>query len=717
MAAAPAPRVASPFVAPGTCRTCRAVVGLMRGLPPRNTARHREPRCRARHALCVDERVVPPLRTRRRALTLLLVLLAPALALGWLGLSLPIDVENRSLKAPGTPDAIAMQRRVAHFGRDEELLVVFQALPLGQGALAELELAALAKLRREVEHIEGVASVRETPATGPAARSWSISLAAPGGDYAPQVEAVDEHLRSNSPSTVRVSLSGLPMAELVLARELQAEQARVVPWVAGVLAALLLAIYRRIGLVVAILAPPGLALLAIQGIQALWGRELTPVSVLLPPVLLTVGVAAGVHWIEAYLDGRSAGAPAETAARDAIRELRQPALLAALTTVIGFLALAFNPIPAVADFGVLAALGVALTYAVAVLATPALLVLLAPVRELARLRSRGAWTHALGPRVADALVRHAPAIRSAAWTAAGLGLVLCTQLEVDNDPLRVLPAGHDFLAQTSQVASELGGSEVFDVLAPAGSPLADPVQLGLFAAAVCELPGVAGPAGPAWIAEQGDWLARFVLAPGGSGEREQLFTSVEARAAALGAPQTLVTGLAVQVARDSGRMVRGALWGAVSGLGLLWLVFWIGFRSASFAWLAIVPNALPCIVVNAGLALWGAPLSFATAIISSTMLGLIVDDTIHMLHRFRDLRASGRTALASIEGVYRQGGRAIVITSVTLALGFGAGAVGELTTSVEFSALAALTIVTAFFADLILLPAILVRTATKAVTA
>jgi hypothetical protein len=660
--------------------------------------------------------VVPPRRTRLLALALLLCLLAPALVLGWIGASLPIDVENRALKAPGTVDALALERRVAHFGRDEELLVVFQALPLGQGSLTEVELRALARMQRDVEQLEGVAQVFEAPPVGPSARTWRLALDAPDGDWAPHVEALSQRLRAQAPSTVRMSLSGLPMAELVLARELQAEQARVVPWVAAVLAGVLLAIYRRVGLVLAILAPPCLALLVLQGLQALLGRELTPVSVLLPPVLLTVGVAAGVHWIEAYLEHRGAGVEAELAARTALRELRQPALLASLTTVIGFLALALNSIPAVADFGVFAALGVALTYALAALATPALLVLLAPIADPSQLRPRGEWSKAFGPRIADGLVRHAPTVRAAAWAIAGLGLVLCTQLEVDNDPLRVLPADHPFRAQTSNVASELGGSEVFDVLAPAGTRFADPVQMGLFAAAVCELRGVAGPAGPASIAEQGDWLARFVLAPSGSSERERLFERVEARAAALGAPQTLVTGLAVQVARDSGRMVRGALWGAASGLGLLWLVFWIGFRSASFALLAIVPNALPCIVVNAGLALWGAPLSFATAIISSTMLGLIVDDTIHMLHRFRELRASGLDPLRAIEGVYRSGGRAIVITSVTLALGFGAGAVGELTTSVEFSVLAALTIVTAFLADLILLPAILVRTTTTAAT-
>ena len=55
---------------------------------------------------------------------------------------------------------------------------------------------------------------------------------------------------------------------------------------------LLLVHYRRPGLVLAILAPAGIAILWTSGSFALLGRELDPISVMLQPVLLTVGVAA-----------------------------------------------------------------------------------------------------------------------------------------------------------------------------------------------------------------------------------------------------------------------------------------------------------------------------------------------------------------------------------------------------------------------------------------
>lgn len=651
---------------------------------------------------------------RARAALTVLVLALPTAWLGFLGARLPIDVANRALKSVGTREDHAQRLRVEQFGPDAELFVVFQALPVGQGRIGALELRALDKLRAELESSEGVAAVQTAPARGEDSRVWAVRLSAGAEAWRETLERLQERVAADAPATLRVSMSGLPLAELVLAQELAAEQRRVVPSVALTLVALLLALYRKPGLVLAILAPPGVAIAWTGGLQALAGRELTAVSVLLAPVMLTVGVAAGVHWIETYLDQLDEGVEAHAAAHGAIRRLREPALLAALTTVIGMAALAGNEIPAVADFAAFAALGVALTYAIANWLTPALLVLAAP-KTRGELRARGAWSRAFGARVVDHLVAHAPAIRTAALVAAVAGLALCAKLEVDNDPLRVLPADHAFRREHAVVAAELGGAEVFDVLAPVGSKLADPASLALFAGWVCELDGVVGPAGPAWVSARGDWLARFVLAPSGSGAREELFERVESRARALGADECVVTGTAVQVARDSGRMIRGALWGALASLALLWLVFWAGLRSVRYASLALVPNALPCIVVNAALVLWGAPLSFATAIISSTMLGLIVDDTIHVLHRFREQRSHGLAPLAALERVYQSGARAVVITSLVLAVGFGAGAVGRLATSVEFGALAALTIVTAFFADLILLPAILVRTSTSAV--
>ena len=639
----------------------------------------------------------------------LVALLVPTLLFAWAQLGLAVDVENRSLKSPGSSESLALARRTEQFGPDLTVVAAFRAVPDGVGTLTRVELDSLEELRKGLLAEPAVERIQPWPSRSDSSAVWAIDLAAPGGDFAPSVEALERLLAARTPPTLRSSLSGLAVGEVVIAREVRAEQGRVLPLVVAGFVLLLLVHYRRPGLVLAILAPAGIAILWTSGCFALLGRELDPISVMLQPVLLTVGVAAGVHWVEAYLDGLRLGLEPRTAAEQAVLQLRRPALLAALTTVVGFLSLAFSSIPAVIDFGVFAALGVALTYALAATLTPIVLGRLARRVPQAIIERRRTLSEVFGRRVADWLAARALAIRACALLIALGGLALWPHVEVDNDPQRILPQDHEFRRESERIARFVGGSDVFDVLVPAGSPLAAAGALALFGASVLQEPGVAGPAGYPRRSEAGDALLRFLLEPAGSTQRERLFDRVEARAAALGAPEVRVTGSSVQVARDSGRLIRSAFTGTLTSLAALFVLFWAGFRSLRYALLAMVPNILPCIVVYAALAALGRPLSVATAMISSVLLGLIVDDTIHLLHRFREARARGATRLAALEGVYQHSGRAVLITSVVLGLGFSIGLLGQLSTTSEFCGMAAITIVVALLCDVLLLPALLIE--------
>jgi hypothetical protein len=189
---------------------------------------------------------------------------------------------------------------------------------------------------------------------------------------------------------------------------------------------------------------------------------------------------------------------------------------------------------------------------------------------------------------------------------------------------------------------------------------------------------------------------------------------VDARAFALGAPDARATGLSVQVARDSGRMVRGALRGTALTAVLLLAVLRVGLGSWRDAWLALAPTSFPCVVLYGAMGALGRPLSFATAMIGSVLLGLIVDDTIHVLHHYRAARRTGSSPADALEAVLARTGRAVVVTSVALAVGFGATLLGRLETTVEFGAMASFTILAALAADLVLLPALLLRGAPSA---
>ena len=177
----------------------------------------------------------------------------------------------------------------------------------------------------------------------------------------------------------------------------------------------------------------------------------------------------------------------------------------------------------------------------------------------------------------------------------------------------------------------------------------------------------------------------------------------------LGFGGAVATGPSVQVARDSGRLARGQWAGMALTALLLWVAMAIGFRSAWLGFLGLFPNLLPSVAIYGCLAAVERPLSVASAMIGSIMLGLTVDNTIHLVHRFVEHKKRKGSTLASVARALHESGRGVFNGSIVLALGFGAGVVGRLETTREFGLLAALAIVVALVADLLLMPALLLE--------
>lgn len=159
------------------------------------------------------------------------------------------------------------------------------------------------------------------------------------------------------------------------------------------------------------------------------------------------------------------------------------------------------------------------------------------------------------------------------------------------------------------------------------------------------------------------------------------------------------------VARDSAALIRGQLRSMGTMLAVLLAAMAAGFRSWRLGLLGLLPNVLPCAVLYGGMALLGCRLSVAAAMVGTVMLGLIVDQSIHLLHRYRGARVEGRSRAGAVARALAVTGRPIAITSTVLATGFGIGMLGTLETTRVFGALTAATILLALAATLLVTPA------------
>ncbi len=124
----------------------------------------------------------------------------------------------------------------------------------------------------------------------------------------------------------------------------------------------------------------------------------------------------------------------------------------------------------------------------------------------------------------------------------------------------------------------------------------------------------------------------------------------------------------------------------------------------------MVPNVVPVLYFFGLLGAGVAPLSLPTSLIGSVALGIAIDDTVHYLVRYRDERLRGREPARAIEVTSLQVGRPILVAALMLILGFLVVALSGFATLQQFGLLSAATMAACLATDLVLLPALLVKT-------
>ncbi|MBT4088716.1 MAG: MMPL family transporter [Deltaproteobacteria bacterium] len=123
--------------------------------------------------------------------------------------------------------------------------------------------------------------------------------------------------------------------------------------------------------------------------------------------------------------------------------------------------------------------------------------------------------------------------------------------------------------------------------------------------------------------------------------------------------------------------------------------------------LSMIPNLFPIILILGLMGWTGIKLDMFTMLIGSIAIGLAVDDTIHFFHNFRIFyEESGNVRNAVLETL-TTAGRAMLVTTVVLAIGFWLFMFASMNHLFNFGLLTGTTLVFAFLADILLAPALL----------
>ena len=131
-------------------------------------------------------------------------------------------------------------------------------------------------------------------------------------------------------------------------------------------------------------------------------------------------------------------------------------------------------------------------------------------------------------------------------------------------------------------------------------------------------------------------------------------------------------------------------------------------RSLSLGLMSIIPNVLP-IVMTFGV--WGflvGQVGLAAATVSATALGIVVDDTVHILTKYlRARRDLGYDKPSAIRYAFQTVGSAVFVNSLMLAAGFAFLTLSTFKINDQMGLLTAIAITLAFLVDFFLLPTLL----------
>ncbi|HSW13814.1 MAG TPA: MMPL family transporter [Solimonas sp.] len=474
------------------------------------------------------------------------------------------------------------------------------------------------------------------------------------------------------------------------------------------------------------------------------------VTAIVPPLLLTLGLSYAVHLQADYFAVREQD-PVKRV-QHVLEKVGPGLVLSGATTVAGFLALMPQALPAIRQFAALCALGV----------TYGMLLTLVFLTSMLRLQAHSVTRRPLGERFFMLQARRL-AVFDLRWRNWIIGIALATipidlyfasRIHVGTEYIKSFDEDAPVRRDFEEINRAFNGASIVSILIEThvNDALTDPElirqvedlqhwlrrqpEVGSVVSYVDHLKLInqsLNEGDPAYYAIPREASAvKQLLVFGGSSEikraidsrfRSALLTvriNVDSSAAIqdfiLRAEDRLkelkpplnaqLTGSPVLATRAVNAITSGQISSIFLASFAIWVMLSLMFTSPRAALLAMLPNLLPVLLYFGILGITGISLNPTTSMIASIVLGIAVDDTIHFLARFNaDARAKGnetaavKSALASIL-------RPVTFTVLSLCVGFLVFTGSELKNQVQFGALASFTLFIAWFADILLTPAL-----------
>ncbi len=562
--------------------------------------------------------------------------------------------------------------------------------------------------------------------------------------------AVRDIARAAAPD-MSVVLAGTPHIKAEVGRLMTSELTTMVPIVFLLMSVISCLFFRSFRIGIVPIAAVALGLVWTVGVMGWVGHDLNIVTTLIPPLVLVLGFAYATHVVASFQTSEG-----DDRVQRALARVAFPVTFTALTTAAGFISLLANGLEVIRSFGIFSVVSTMATLLAALTLVPLML----PGRKTGRAKftvPESNWLDRRFRAVADFDIRYATPILVVAAVVLIASTWSATKIEVN------LPVIENFGPETEirlayeEVDRLFGGANQFYVMLRAREPgaferpellrevaslqewlIAQP-EIGATTSVVQYLEVLNEALGPEEIPtrripDNENLIAQLLLFGANeeldvlldrahqvitvmvrsteteTHEFDLLARRIDARLAEL--PDEIsghTTGNAILLTRAANRIALAqalSLLAASAMIGLLLIGY---FKSVRLGLYALIPNLMPVLLYFGLLGATGVTLNNSTALMGSIVLGIAVDDTLHLLVEYRralrgnvDVEEALRQALVHV-------GRPITCTTLAICVGLLVVGGSDLRNQAEFGMLGSATLAIAWLVDITVTPALCLR--------
>ena len=496
------------------------------------------------------------------------------------------------------------------------------------------------------------------------------------------------------------------------------------------------------------------------GLMAFLGWKISLFSILMPIMIIAIANDYGIHLIAHYQElARSDKALSmKQICKQIYNDLKKPIFITGITTIGGILGLLSHTMMPAAELGVLTAIGIGFALLLSLWFLPAMLSFFRPKRRDTGTEQKKApildrWLNNMGNWV----TLHPKKIITISVIASVIGVVGIFFLKVDTNVESYFSAKSEVGRSTKLINEKFGGSQFISILF-SGDVLSPEVMKRMegYEKELIKDPAVGLVSSPVSLVKElskgfyeqeeegydeipatSDEIYQLIeiFSLGGNEDDISQFLDYNYENARIlislkdgsnSANKRVLEKINsltkddpnVQFAAGAGlteiELADMVVWGQIKSLlfalAVVFIILSFVFHSPRAGLLSTLPITIAIVVLFGLMGIFGIALDIATALLSSIMIGVGVDYTIHFLWRFKTERSKGHDHKKAVGITLKTSGRGIIINALSVIVGFMPLILSNFTPLKFFGALIVISITTCLISSLFLVPAIVILT-------